>query len=141
MGMDEADADRARERPAVAQPFGSLADAAAIQANERTLLAWIRTGLSLVTFGFVIARLGVWIRIVGDAGKGIPGSAWLGAVFVFMGAALDAIGITRYIRFHRAFVRRQPVPVNVTAVLTIAAAIALLGALLGTFVILSLRSR
>jgi putative membrane protein len=126
---------------AEAQPFGSLQDAAAIQANERTLLAWIRTGLSLVTFGFVIARLGVWIHIVGDAGEGIPGSAWLGAVFVFMGAALHAIGITRYVHFHRAFVHRQSVPVNVTAVLTIAGAIAILGALLGAFVILSLRSR
>lgn len=141
MATDEADASGAREQSGGAQPFGSVQDAAAIQANERTLLAWIRTGLALITFGFVIARLGVWIRIVGDAGKGIPGSAWLGAVFVFMGAALDAIGITRYVRFHRAFVRRQAVPVNVTAVLTIAGAIALLGAVLGAFVILSLRSR
>ncbi len=57
-----------------------------------------------------------------------------------MGAVLDAIGITRYVRFHRAFIRREPVPTNVTAVLTIARAIALLGALLGAFVILSLRA-
>lgn len=140
MSTDGADANGERDQRAAAQPFGSLQDAAAIQANERTLLAWIRTGLSLITFGFVIARLGVWIRIVGDAGKGIPGSAWLGAVFVLMGATLDAIGITRYVHFHRAFVRRQPVPTNVTAVLTIAAAIAMLGALLGAFVILGLRS-
>ncbi len=141
MATDEADAHGGRGQPDGAQPFGTLQDAAAIQANERTLLAWIRTGLSLITFGFVIARLGVWIRIIGDAGKGIPGSGWIGAVFVLMGAALDAIGITRYVRFHRAFMRRQPVPINVTAVLTIAGAIAMLGALLGAFVILSLRAR
>ncbi len=141
MSTNGTDANGERDRPAAAQPFGSLQDAAAIQANERTLLAWIRTGLSLITFGFVIARLGVWIRILGDAGEGIPGSAWLGAVFVLMGAVLDAIGITRYVRFHRAFVRHQPVPINVTAVLAIAGAIAMLGALLGAFVILSLRSR
>lgn len=141
MATDEVEVGGEHGQPDVAQPFGTLQDGAAIQANERTLLAWIRTGLSLITFGFVIARLGVWIRIIGDAGKGIPGSAWIGAVFVLMGAALDAIGITRYVRFHRAFVRRQSVPTNVTAVLTIAGAIALLGALLGAFVILSLRSR
>ena len=110
-------------------------------AIERTLLAWIRTGLSLTTFGFVIARLGVWIRIIGDGGEGIPGSGWIGAVFVLMGAVLDAIGIIRYVHFHRAFMRRRPVPINVTAVLTIAGAIAVLGAVLGAFVILSLRSR
>lgn len=141
MSTGEADEDRARDERCASQPFGTLQDAAAIQANERTLLAWIRTGLSLITFGFVIARLGVWIRLLGDAGKGIPGSAWIGAVFVFLGAALDTIGITRYVHFHRAFVRRQAVPTNVTAVLTIAGAIAMLGALLGAFVMLSLRSR
>ena len=139
--MSEPEADGKRDRSSPNQPFGSLQDAAAIQANERTLLAWIRTGLSLTTFGFVIARLGVWIRLVGDAGKGIPGAGWLGAVFVLLGAALDAIGITRYVRFHRSFVRHRPVPVNVTAVLTIAGAIAVLGAVLGAFVIVSLRSR
>lgn len=103
MSTNGTDANGERDQPAAAQPFGSLQEAAAIQANERTLVAWIRTGL--------------------------------------MGAALDAMGITRYVRFHRAFVRRQPVPINVTAVLAISGAIAMLGALLGAFVILSLRSR
>jgi putative membrane protein len=139
--MSDVETDGKNDQPGKLNPFGSLQDAAAIQANERTLLAWIRTGLSLITFGFVIARLGVWIRIIGDAGAGVPGSAWLGAVFVLMGAALDAIGITRYVRFHRAIMQRRPVPTNVTAVLAIAGAIAMLGALLGAFVILSLRAR
>jgi len=139
--MNESNAGGKRDQSEATDPLGSLQDAAAILANERTLLAWIRTGLSLTTFGFVIARLGVWIRIIGDAGKGIPGAAWIGAVFVLLGAALDAIGITRYVHFHRSFVRRRPVSINVTAVLAIAAAIALLGAVLGAFVIISLRSR
>ncbi len=141
MSDSETEASGQRDQTGTLRPFGSLQDAAAIQANERTLLAWIRTGLSLTTFGFVIARLGVWIRLIGDAGKGIPGAGWIGAVFVLLGAALDTIGITRYVRFHRSFVRREAVPISVTAVLTIAGAIALLGAVLGAFVILSLRSR
>jgi len=29
-------------------------DPRTLQANERTLLAWLRTGLALITFGFVI---------------------------------------------------------------------------------------
>jgi putative membrane protein len=139
--MNESEAGVKRDQSDAAAPLGSLQDAAAIQANERTLLAWIRTGLSLTTFGFVIARIGVWIRIVGDASKGIPGAAWIGAVFVLLGAAVDAIGMIRYVHFHRSFVRRRPVPINVTAVLAIAGAIALFGALLGAFVIVSLRSR
>jgi len=136
--MNESDAGGERAPSSAALPLGSLQDAAAIQANERTLLAWIRTGLSLTAFGFVIARLGVWIRIIGDSGKGIPGAHWIGALFVVLGAALDGIGITRYVHFHRSFVRRRPISINVTGVLTIAGAIALLGALLGAFVIASL---
>ncbi len=32
------------------------------QANERTLLAWLRTGIGLMAFGFVVARSGSWVR-------------------------------------------------------------------------------
>ena len=123
--------------PSRVPELGSAQDAATIQANERTLLAWIRTGLSLTTFGFVIARLGVWVRIAGDAGQAIPGAGWIGALFVLMGALLDGIGIARYLVFHRAFLKRQAFPTGVGSVLVIAFAIASLGAILGVFVILS----
>lgn len=33
-------------------------------AAERTLLAWIRTGLALMGFGFVVARFGVFLQQV-----------------------------------------------------------------------------
>ena len=33
-------------------------------AAERTLLAWIRTGLALMGFGFVVARFGLFLREV-----------------------------------------------------------------------------
>jgi putative membrane protein len=33
-------------------------------ANERTLLAWIRTGIALMAFGFAIARFGLFLREV-----------------------------------------------------------------------------
>jgi len=31
-------------------------------AAERTLLAWIRTGLAMMGFGFVVARFGLFLR-------------------------------------------------------------------------------
>jgi putative membrane protein len=31
-------------------------------ANERTFLAWIRTSISVITLGFLIAKFGVWLR-------------------------------------------------------------------------------
>lgn len=30
-------------------------------ASERTLLAWVRTGLALMGFGFVVARFGMFL--------------------------------------------------------------------------------
>ena len=30
--------------------------------NERTFLAWIRTGLALMGLGFVLARFGIFLR-------------------------------------------------------------------------------
>lgn len=31
-------------------------------AAERTLLAWVRTGLAMMSFGFVVARFGLFLR-------------------------------------------------------------------------------
>lgn len=31
-------------------------------ANERTFLAWVRTSISVMTLGFVVAKFGVWLR-------------------------------------------------------------------------------
>jgi putative membrane protein len=33
-------------------------------ANERTMLAWLRTGIALMAFGFAIARFGLFVREV-----------------------------------------------------------------------------
>jgi putative membrane protein len=37
-------------------------------AAERTLLAWMRTGLALMGFGFVVARFGLFLREIAMAG-------------------------------------------------------------------------
>ena len=36
-------------------------------AAERTFLAWIRTGLALMGFGFVVARFGLFLRQLGNS--------------------------------------------------------------------------
>ncbi len=37
-------------------------------AAERTLLAWMRTGLALMGLGFVVARFGLFLREIAAAG-------------------------------------------------------------------------
>ena len=42
-------------------------------ANERTLLAWIRTALALMGMGFVVARFGLFLRQLGvEASRTAP---------------------------------------------------------------------
>jgi putative membrane protein len=75
-------------------------------ASERTLLAWIRTGLAMMGFGFVVARFGLFLREIATAQKvtaktSVHLSIWLGTVlvalgvFVFVTAARDHVAYLR----------------------------------------------
>jgi putative membrane protein len=60
-------------------------------ANERTFLAWIRTGLATISIGFVVARFGLFLRELGLKSEPIPYSS-LHYSMVF-GVALSVTGI------------------------------------------------
>jgi len=74
-----------------AQPdvLGSGPSARDYLAQERTLLAWIRTAVALLGFGFVVARFGA---VLGASGGREDAAAEVSAVLV-MGLALVAVGI------------------------------------------------
>ncbi len=63
-------------------------------AAERTLLAWIRTGLALMGFGFVVARFGLFLREVAAVADAKPPalsawmSVWIGTALVLFGVAV-----------------------------------------------------
>lgn len=56
-------------------------------ANERTLLAWVRTGVSLISFGLVVERIGVQVGSVGSSGFFGVALAALGCLALIMGTA------------------------------------------------------
>lgn len=72
------------------------------QANERTMLAWVRTGIALMAFGFAIARFGVFLRQVASLGQAslraqpAVGSAWVGASLVALGMLANLLATIRY---------------------------------------------
>ena len=41
-----------------------MSDPRVFFAAERTLLAWVRTGLTVMGFGFVVARFGLFLRLL-----------------------------------------------------------------------------
>ncbi len=59
-------------------------------AAERTFLAWIRTGLALMGFGFVVARFGIYIQALAGAGHLSDQNYGLSVPF---GTALVALGV------------------------------------------------
>ena len=72
-------------------------------AVERTLLAWIRTGLAMMGFGFVVARFGLFLRELGAAAPNIPVkstgfSLWTGTALVLAGVVVNAVSTTQYLR-------------------------------------------
>jgi len=88
-----------------------MGDARVYFAAERTLLAWIRTGLTVMAFGFLVARFGLFLRLVsGQLGADAhpprlaPLSNAIGVLLVLAGA----VSILLATREHRAFLRTLP---------------------------------
>ncbi len=117
------------ENPAEAAPKGSLAD---YLAAERTLLAWIRTGLALMGFGFVLARFGLFlnelhlmqnVRPLESSGF----SLWSGTGLIAVGVIVNLFAGWNHLRIIRGLDRGSKTSPHAT---TVAVGIAfLLGAL------------
>jgi len=81
-------------------------------AAERTLLAWVRTGLTIMAFGFVVARFGLFLRLLAaqQAGSVSPVqsqhdvSGVVGIALVLVGTACMILGAIQ----HRSYVSTLP---------------------------------
>ncbi|MDQ2753908.1 MAG: DUF202 domain-containing protein [Bacteroidota bacterium] len=71
-------------------------------ANERTFLAWIRTSIAMMGFGFVIVKFALFIRQITavlhqpniNPNQGF--SAVIGVIMVAFGALIAALSFVRY---------------------------------------------
>ena len=74
-------------------------------ANERTFLAWIRTSIALMGFGFVIVKFALFIKQIGlvlgekintpvNTGRGY--SVIIGVIMVALGAITTILAFWRY---------------------------------------------
>ncbi|ANV87620.1 MULTISPECIES: YidH family protein [Cyanophyceae] len=74
------------------------------QANERTFLAWLRTSIALIGFGFAIARFGFFVRqieetLVSQSNLPLPNlasSETLGRAFAIAGIVIIALALWNY---------------------------------------------
>jgi uncharacterized protein (DUF302 family)/uncharacterized membrane protein YidH (DUF202 family) len=75
-------------------------------AAERTFLAWIRTGVALMGFGFVVARFGLFLQTIRAArpefgGQTYGASFWFGTALVILGVAVNSISACNHLRLVR----------------------------------------
>ena len=69
-------------------------------ANERTVLAWVRTGVATIVFGFAVGRFSIalqeFLQLQGKPAP-TPGlTAWLGMISIVFGVLLILAGLMRY---------------------------------------------
>jgi putative membrane protein len=71
-------------------------------AAERTLLAWLRTGLAIIGIGFLVARFGLFLRMLRRPSAEIEpvlASTVIGVGFVILGVAIIAVSAWQHARF------------------------------------------
>ncbi len=84
------------------QPGGTASRASDHLANERTFLAWVRTGVAIVVFGFAIGRFAIAIRQImelqGRATSTVGLSVWFGTIAIIGGVSITLAGLLRFRR-------------------------------------------
>jgi uncharacterized protein (DUF302 family)/uncharacterized membrane protein YidH (DUF202 family) len=92
-----------------AKPSADLRD---YLAAEQTLLAWIRTGLALMGFGFVVARFGLFLEQLHAADQALSAESYgvslcFGTALIAAGVAVNVFSAYRYARLVRRLDRGQ----------------------------------
>jgi len=88
-----------------------------------------------MTFGFVIARIGVWVRLLSGMTKAPTGEiAWIGAAFLALGVASSALGVRRFVVNRRAIIAGVELSGD-RFVVVFGTVVTVLGAALGAYVL------
>jgi putative membrane protein len=92
-------------------------------ANERTFLAWIRTGIAVIAFGFVVEKFNLFlIALASTASSSAANRLWTsriestlgrydGIVLIIIGVTLVLIAGIRFVRTARLIDDPEPRPV------------------------------
>lgn len=108
-------------------------------ANERTLLAWLRTSVALMGFGVMIARLGVFLEMLvqtaGTHARAAGQSRVTGVALLLTGSVVAILGHLRTRAYARA-IDPDGLPPKDGALHFTAILVGLLGVVLAVFVAL-----
>ncbi len=112
-------------------------------AAERTFLAWIRTGLAMMGFGFIVARFGMFLREMAAArGTPLPHSpgfsVWVGSALIVLGASVNIIMAAQHARTLKRLASGLPlVPEPSSVAIVVALLLAAIGFLMTVYLVMS----
>lgn len=122
----------------------SESDSRVFFAAERTLLAWLRTGLTIIALGFVVSRFGLFVQLlaVQSAAPTVSASSFwsgiLGIAFVVTGALAIAIAAVQHRRFIATLPPSDLPPAYASSyALGLSALVAVLGLVLAAYLLLT----
>lgn len=123
-------------RPTSVQAVKKAEDPRVRFAAERTLLAWIRTGLALMGFGFVVARFGLFLQRLALIEQAAPPhlygwSLWLGTALVVLGICVTLCAAFQHKHVLERLKRGEDyIPPRWSLGLIVAVVLAILGAVM-----------
>lgn len=82
-------------------PTGTQGQMRDYLANERTLLSWIRLGVAVSAFGFVVARFGLFLQELSRIAPESHAQAltqWVGVGLVLLGPVLAILAAVRFFK-------------------------------------------
>jgi putative membrane protein len=119
-------------------------------ANERTFLAWVRTGIAVIAFGFVIEKFNLFVLTMAsaaslEAGRRLqlerlsgPFGRYDGLALILVGLALIVISALRFIRTGRMLDDAEAHPAaSVRIEIVLSAILAVLVGALSAYLVLS----
>ena len=121
-----------------------MADPRVFFAAERTLLAWVRSGITVIALGFVVARFGLFLSLLAGAGN-MPSTSydnWLSSIIGILLVLMGSFAVLAAMYNHRSYLRTLPaedVPAMPAAWLTtlFSLTIAIVGLLLAAYLLVS----
>lgn len=112
-------------------------------AAERTLLAWIRTGLTIMAFGFVVSRFGIFLTFIRKQNNSVfdpsinNSSTFLGLGMIVLGSICIFFSAYQHHGFLKTISEGDiPKMYHPNVLLTLAILIATLGGLVGASLVL-----
>jgi putative membrane protein len=129
------------------KPTSDPTNAATYFAAERTLLAWVRTGLAMMGFGFVVARFGLFLRELASVHESsephrLGVSLWVGTALVILGVIVNLLAAARHYVTIIRLNRRRPLEFHPLSLgIAVALVLALLGIVIAFYLTVELGDR